>query len=145
MAEEIKGGFPEDQIVAKVLEGDEMYDGFKAQLFQGAVERYNQMQQAALNDQRLAANGAMLWLNAMLGKAVAAFPKAVVEDVVSETISRNTANQEDTSKDTLDNMVSRVSDVEDMVTRSVADLQTQMSDVIATFEAILGRIEIEGE
>lgn len=142
---ELRGKFAEDQIVEKILEGDEAYDLLKAQLFQGAISRYNQQEQAALNDQRLFSQAAGVWLHSMLGKAAEGFPKAISDDVVSETISRNTANQEDTSKDTLDNMVSRVSQVEDMVTKSVNDLQSQMTDLMTTVAAALERIEMEAE
>lgn len=139
-------GDKDKTMLESVLQGGgPAYDVLQVQLLQGAVSRYNQMEQAALNDQRWAANAVQLLSTAMLGKAATSFPKSVVEDVVSETVSRNSANQEDTSKDTLDNMVSRVDSVEDMVTRSVADLQTQMTDVIATLGAVLGRIEIEAE
>jgi len=134
MADEFGGRYPETELVEDLLSQGEEFNYLKFQMAQNAV-----------SDQRLWANAAAAWVNVMLGKAAEGFPKSVVEDVVSETISRNTANQEDTSKDTLDNMVSRVSQVEDLVTKSVNDLQTQMTDLMSTVAAVLARIEIEGK
>jgi len=138
---ELRGKYAEDELVEDLLSQGEEFNYLKFQAAQDAADLRLQMKQNAITDQRLWANAAGMWVNAMLGKAAEAFPKSVVEDVVSETISRNTANQEDTSKDTLDNMVSRVSQVEDLVTKAVNDLQTQMTSVVST----LARIEAEGE
>jgi len=125
---EMRGKYAEDELVEDLLGKGEEFDYLRFQMAQNAV-----------SDQRLWANAAAAWANVMLGKVANTFPKAVVENVVTENVSKtvNDDTQATTSKETLDNMVDRFSKVTD----AVANLESQLTDVITT----LARIEIEGK
>lgn len=144
---EMRGKYAEDELVEDLLSQGEEWNYLKFQAAQDAADLRLQMKQNAITDQRWASNAAQAFAMAMLGKQSVSFPKAVSENVVSESVSK-TVNDDSSltaSKDTLDNMVDRFSKDVDALKSLVADSQSQMTDILSTFSAILGRIEIEAE
>lgn len=126
--QEFEGNYPESELVEDLLGKGEEFDYLRFQMAQNAV-----------TDQRLWANAAAAWANVMMGKVSNTFPKSVVENVVSENVSKtvNDDSSLSTSKDTMDNMVDRFSKVTD----AVKNLESQLTDVIST----LSKVDIESK
>lgn len=142
--EELRGGYAESELVEDLLSQGEEWNYLKFQQAQNAV-----------TDQRWAANAAQMFTSVLLGKAAVQFPKAVVADVVTESESISKTVNDDTASTLTESMADNFSKDFDSMKSSVADMQAQMTDVIATqsmvtdlmatMKAILARIEIEAE
>lgn len=132
--EEFGSRYPESELVEDLLGQGEDWNYLRFQMAQNAI-----------TDQRWAANAAQAFATMMVGKAAEAFPKSRSLEYVAEgeSISKtvNDDSYSTTSRETLETMADKMSKTVDNFKASVDDLQTQMSDVIAT----LARIEVEGQ
>lgn len=143
--EEFAGNYPESELVEDLLSQGEEWNYLKFQAAQDAADLRLQMKQNAISDQRWAANAAAAFATMVMGKTAEAYPKArSMEHVAeSETISK-TVNDDSsltTSRETLETMADKMSKTVDNFKTAVDDLQSQLTDVIAT----LGRVEIEAK
>lgn len=133
--EEFRGNYPESELVEDLLGKGEAFDLLQFQMAQNAVSLQHQVQQNSIQDQRFIANATQAFVAAMLGKITGQFPKAVVEDVHSESVSK-TVNDDSaltTAQSTLDDF--------SKVTDAVNDLRTQLMDVVSA----LGTVELAGK
>ncbi len=132
--EEFAGRYPESELVEDLLGQGEDWNYLRFQMAQNAV-----------TDQRWAANAAQAFATMIIGKAAEAFPKArsleyVAEgESISKTVNDDTTTT--TSRETLETMSDKMSKTVDAFKTAVDDMQTQMTDVIAT----LARIEVEAK
>lgn len=136
---ELRGGYAEDTQVAGNLDQADFNDLMTRQLVQYAVTAQQQLHQAALEDQRRMSNAVQLMTVALLNKGVISHPKALSENVVSESVSK-TVNDDSSltaSQVTLDDF----SKVVDSFASAIKDIESQMTDVLAA----LARVEVEGE
>lgn len=130
--EEFAGRYPESELVEDLLGQGEDWNYLRFQMAQNAV-----------TDQRWAANAAQAFATMIIGKAAEAFPKSrsleyVAEgEAISKTVNDDTTTT--TSRETLETMSDKMSKTVDAFKTAVDDMQTQMTDVIAT----LARIEVE--
>jgi hypothetical protein len=132
--EEFADRYPESELVEDLLGEGEDWNYLRFQMAQNAI-----------TDQRWAANAAQAFATMVVGKAAEAFPKARSLEVVAESEALSKTVNDDstmtTSRETLETMADKMSKTVDAFKSSVDDLQTQMTDVIAT----LARIEIEAQ
>jgi uncharacterized protein YlxW (UPF0749 family) len=131
--QEFAGNYPESELVEDLLSQGEEWNYLKFQMAQNAI-----------TDQRWAANASQAFATMVIGKAAEAFPKARSLELVSEAEQISKTLNDDTStttqRETLETMADKMSKTVDAFKTAVDDLQTQMTDVIAT----LARIEVEG-
>lgn len=129
---EMRGKYAEDELVEDLLSQGEDWNYLRFQMAQNAI-----------TDQRWGANFAQAVSAVVLGKLGGAFPKSVHDDVVAFTENTSKTVNDDTSNTLVESMSDNFSKDFDSMKSAVADMQAQMTDLLSTFSAILGRIEIE--